>query len=833
MKRLKQPTPARNDPNISWKQESFSSGQYHDPSIPASKIPANAVVHAYNVLLYPEHAEVRAGMELFSTLEQPALEGRENYEATKSGNVITKTVGDDFTVQDIDNYYVWPASGRRDLIVEFISANSVRVKYSDVEQATTASNPGKVVGPENAVRFWHDSSQKLFAFFDQRVFWTDWQMTAWRQVYLHSANNITDGMVSTFSNFDAWKNMVYLFNANGVFAIDTIQDPLEMWKCNTALPDNTITEVEASETYIHGRRYTYSCARIAGAGNRSRADGARIQQETGTCPTDPDNNNKDYAEVWREYLASSNNQCEQLVCGPTGSTFAEWQSRADHWGFELSMNGSPKRMVSGSKVHIAAASSWEEIAEQIQDRLRVFFPADAPNATCEWVSDHFVFTAGKSIGTTISYLENPGAFPGIADSDWLNGEDPAVGGNGLISTRTLMADAIGPLTLPAGAQHFTHYSVYTVEDLALEGTNKEAYVWAFDLPVCKAFDAFRDNADGHIHISPGGNGEFEPTDSGTPIEFSDGTTDTLGRWISSTEMEGTSTLVAVAGQGAAIGGGRVFTASQTGTTITRTTGDNFYPADAGKTFHWADGYRSYITEWVDNNNVRTQSSASHPPQGGTMDPISRYFTDTITDETIIDKRKTYALEHRIWEPFDTMDMGAIVPGFMIVASYEGYELQYCQIGIYKEYLAGFHNKYYQTSPLKDAVTSLQEFPDRLIIFCSSSTLWAPTNVSQTIPVGDTGLFVTTLAYVDVADKVIGVKDPSSIVTLPDGIQIVITNEPGVRIFDGIRYGPNLALDPEGRSYVLADLQKLQSAVAAGYEPQLGYLIFGTEDYPDN
>ena len=829
MKQSKQPRAKKESPVITWEQEQFGAGMIKD--CPASELPNNAVAEAFNMLLYDDWAEVRPAIVPYSYLRQPALAGRDNYQATKSGSIITKTQGDDFAQQDVDNYFVWP-NGHRDLILAVINGNQVRVKYSDAEGPTTGTKPGSVCGAENARKLWHNSSRLLFAFFDNRLFYTNYLMQTWTQVYLRSSNETAYAPTTTYSKFDEYKGYLYLFNGNGLFVVDTKADPMEMWKANSLSPDNTIGEVAETAVYNHGRRYLNSCSRLTGTGARNRlTTSLRIQQQSGPNVSDITRDQRDYAEVYTQYSVTDSGAgtYEQLVCAATTRTLVEYIAVVNG-SFRYSVNGSPFFNIN---VNLSSFTTFPEMAEYMQGQIRAMMPTFGSNSTVVWNGDHFIFDGGQEAGNTISYILGGISGTDIGDNTYLNGMDPATGGAGAIGDFQL-SNIIGPLTLPVDGEHWTHYPVWSTKDISLKATIKEKFILNNEIPVAKAFDAYRDNADGHIHISAGGNGEFGIEDRGCEIEFADGTTDTLGPYVSATEMEGTGTLVAVAGQGAAIGGGDVMTARQDGDdVIVRTTGASFSATDVGRMVFWADGYYGYIIEFINANRVRVLSNATHVTQGLTYRPISRYYNDVVSDTILGDREVKHTLPNRFHEPFPTIDTGVVVDGWIFCVLRAENEFCYCNLPLTREYLGGYYRPDLQSHPTKQGVVEMEEFPDKVVIYCTNSTRFTPTNISMKVEEPAVGESIPVITGVNMLDPRIGLKDPGSIQPLKDGKQVIITSEPGVRIFDGKRYSEDFSLDSEGRGYIKEDLQKLQAAVATGYEEKLGYLVFGSDEAADN
>lgn len=695
--RTERPKIKEQNPIITYRQDNFANGMYHDRALPASQIPDGSVRWAKDMLLFPDRAEVRPGTELWSDLPQPALAGRDDYQASKSGYIITKTAGDNFTAQDVDSYFVWPESGHRDLILEYIGPTQVRVKFDTAEAAATTANPGHLEGPKNARNFWHEGSQRLFGFFDNRVFFTNYLMTdPWTEVQYHGPISPAIRPISQWSTFDALRDFIYLINPNGVFVIDTGCDPLEMWKANLDVPTNSVTEVAKAPGLEFGRRYTHTFTRLAGQGYRNRNEGAQIQQETGNCELDADKADQDYAVVY--------------------------------------------------------------------------------------------------------------------------GPDPSVGYRSL-----------GPFTVPVADRQWTHIALYSSQDIEDPETMPEKFILNNEVPIGKAFDACRD-INGIISIVPGGQGEFEPEDVGCPIVFEDGTVDTIGAYISPTEVSGFAFGV-VLGQAAAIGKGRILRASQVGTTITRAGGAVFVPADVGRRIYWADGYWSFMVEYVDANHMIAESSSNHVGQAATIDPYERYICDLVPDSVLEGRKENqlFILSHRNWVPLPILKAGVVVPGFLIAANAEKNEILQSAMGQNKEYLAGYYHPYYQVLPTKDNVVLLREFPGRVVVYCSTSTRYALTNSVRAVQT-DAGDYIPVLSGLALADQAIGIKDVSAVYEIPDGRDFVLTSEPAPRFFNGQQYSENLAIDAYGRGYCMEMIRSLQAAVAMGYdEAKLGLILYGSDE----
>jgi uncharacterized protein YkvS len=809
-----------------WEQKSFASSTYLDP--PASKIPDNAIVRADDCKVYAEWIEGRTGTKLWGDALLPTLPGRDDYEATKTGFVITITAGLSFTATDVDNYFIWP-DGTHEQIAEVLTNSSVRVRTDTPHSAATAGSPGKIRGPINGA-FFHSSQRLIVIQVDTRFFYSTIALTSWTEIY----RKCYDEPLSDISVFSEYADFLFAFNTNGIYKIDLGLTMPEFYKANAAIPENTITEVTESTARPYVRRYLYAMTRMTGVGDRDRDHGGVIKLESGTPEPDPDLEYQDFRAVSNPFpFGAEYGTYQELECANTTRTFTEWTSTAavyNYLGFNIVLNGAT-RNVQLYRSYTNALTTWEDIATYIQERIRVAFsgvPTVASGATCEWDSGHFVITSGKEAARTVGYVAAFGGITpntlNIGDDTYLNGRDPAAGGNGTINTVQLTT-VIGPLTCPANEQQWTHYSLYGTKDVGSAYgvlNDKNSYVWLGDVPVSKAFSAARDIA-GTIQSSTG---FFEVGDVGSVIEFADGTTDTIATYVSTTEVTGTPGA-AVAAQGAAIGAGSVATATQAGTTVTRTSGDVFAASMVGKTLTWADGYYVYVVEFVDNNTVIVAENQNRVAQGLCWDPTFRNFNDHISDTFIENRYKTHQLQQRFWQELPIINTGIVVPGFMFCAIRDENKFYYSQMGLGREYLAGYYNPAYQYESLDDSMTAFANFPDMCVLYCSRSTKRIPVNISSQIIVPGTNAVVTVISGVTSVDAEIGCLDFGGIRDIGEGQQILVTSEPGVRIFDGYRYSQNLAIDGSGNGYMLNELRLLQAALASSYDPIEGYVIWGT------
>ena len=236
--------------------------------------------------------------------------------------------------------------------------------------------------------------------------------------------------------------------------------------------------------------------------------------------------------------------------------------------------------------------------------------------------------------------------------------------------------------------------------------------------------------------------------------------------------------------------------------------------------------RSYIISVTSANVVEVHDSQTRATQGATTDPIRRNFRDTIDDDLLRTRITGYTLRNRTWEPLPLTNMGRVMPGWMFTAVRGEGTFYYTQLIQTRKYLAGYHNAGFQINDdIKDAIQYMGEFPNRLVLYCTTSVYGGPTNTSIPYKIPGTGEFINTLTGVQLLDGSLGVIDYGSVKNIDIGKQIMRCNDDSIRIFDGFKFGPNLAEDDQGFELVMDQLRSWQSASAAGYRDGV-YFIWG-------
>jgi len=842
MRKLKDYKKRNRAPIIDWEQRRFDAF-YGD--IPASELPNNSVAYLFNAILFGEYIEARSGTRIWGTgipspdeqdaeissggrpiTPLPSINGRDNYVASKTDSTITKTAGEDFTEDDILSWFLWP-DGVRDLITEFVDADRVITRSDAAHAATTEDDPGKLQRPMNARPHWHNESRKCFFLIGETAYWTDYTMSQFNEIPC-----LSDIPYNAKSTFDESKGSVYLFNYNGVYKIDPTESIIAMYKCNDPVPENKIGSVDETLIRTIGRRYIYTLSRITSeTGGLDRGNGGKIVKETGGNKVDENNDYNDYKEIfWQSAPKSTTGDVYQEVAGATPTArLDEWLAVADGQ-FNIAFTIGTRNV----ECDFTDDETWDDIAATIQTRLRAVFPEN-PEAECRYEEDNtrFVINEGTSAGNEASYTTTGSDGTDISNAAYLAME----AGTGQYlqkpSSHVVGSDTEDSLHIPTGYNQYTHCSIYTTQNTSDVATNPDQFAWNADIPVAKAFVCSID-AGGQINATEG---VFSLHDVGSELKFQNGNKVVIRAVLSNTEARAEYTGTVYTGpsfgaKGAAIGNGRVIKAVQQSNDIIRISGDKFQQSDVNKMFFWSDGTFSIVKRYISGDKVETYDRDEKAETAGTIDPDSRNFNDIITDDEVLYRAKKFPLRSRFWDGVRNYGLGAITPGWMFCSPINGKEIDYSQLPADLEYLGGHHNQQYQRASVKDAIRHMAEFQDKLILYCANSTRKIATNIYSEIRLPEVGEVVSSLSSVSLVDPDVGIKDIGGVMDIGGGRQMVVSSEPAVRMFDGNGYSQDLTVDSEGKGFVSKMISKLQMSLASAYDPDIGYILWGSDQLED-
>jgi hypothetical protein len=528
-------------------------------------------------------------------------------------------------------------------------------------------------------------------------------------------------------------------------------------------------------------------------------DGVEIQHESG--PVAPDTSRKDYGSVFTQRPVGQSGTTYGLLTGAAlqapYNTVAGW-SAITTAQFNITINSIKNNVVA----NLTNAISMNEIAERIQAGLRDYWT----EATCEFVTDHFVITMPPE-GSTIGYVE-----AGDGTTDIGTAIMRCESGTGTASNENYTEPStIGYLDVPIDPvtglydSHWTNYSLYCTMAIGGENpvtrdiNNEELYILNVDIPVAKAFKC---TTSGYNFTML--EGEVCQGDKGSVVQFVDGsyntivtvTSSTTGTFVSSTTL--TNASCALGGIPYNGKGMRVMTASLAGTTVTRTEGDTFLSTDVGRPLFFPDGTIKWIKSYTDANNVEVTVAGTISSTACGLDPKERKWNDTVRDEPYGNEEclrarvRKYTCQNRFFVPIPNCDMGEVTASMIWGAIKGEYIVHYSASDTNYRHQAGYYYESEQRMIFKEKITEISEVKGVLTIKFNNSTRYIPINAFNSIDITDAGTAIIKATGNEVVSEYIGCLHQGGVCYLPDGTQIVITSEPMIRRFYGDSYGPNLA-----------------------------------------
>lgn len=799
----------------------FKHGVYND--LPGSSVRKTAVHDSIGYIPFEDQMRAAGGCKAWSNTLLPALPGRTGYSFTKSGSVITKTVGDDFTEEDVGQYIVHD-DGVHELTTAFypMTPNQITVES---DEAHTASTAGWVRGQINGTTD-KALNGKYLMHIDTRLFVFNANVSAYTEVYCISYLKL----LNSHSVIDIDGETAIIYNANGIFRVDLSVDvaPYFYWKCNSPVPRVLLT----GEPRIIGNdfayKYTYGMSRIDGDElDRNRISNTVIH-ETGPCLISS-TDFKDYAENWGNRPVGIGDTTYAILTGAalgaSYDTASDWSALGSNCQWSIPINGETYTF----SVDMVGCITMAEVAWRLQSAMRT---ANS-SITCVYSTDRFVITnpvEGGTLGYTTASPE--GTDIGATAMGCQSGTGSIT--NNPFTFRRIIATLycpVDPTDSTKVQQHHTHYRVDRtldigpngIDPLTGEANNEEQFIWHSDVPIAKALVVSRSGS-----TVTAWEGFFDPMDVGAKLRCQDGTEIVLITYVNEVEMESFDSGT-ISQQAAAIGGDnslskpiRVMTAGQAGQLVTRTDGAIFSSTDVGKTIFWPSGIRSHIIEYLDANRVNVPENQTIASTAACMDPKCRNFCDIIRDDTLRGRINDYSLLHRFWSELPDCDTGKLTPGWMFAAIRETKTGYYSQVTQGKEHLIGYYYAARQYVKYKDTILGFSDFPDSMTVYCARSTTIHPTNTSIVKKI-NAMMSINLIAGQTVADEQRGVWDSASYKKLPDGVDVVVTNEPRLRIFDGRSFGSDIA----DKRYTKL-IEKLERAMAIFYEGTHGLTIYGRQ-----
>lgn len=373
--------------------------------------------------------------------------------------------------------------------------------------------------------------------------------------------------------------------------------------------------------------------------------------------------------------------------------------------------------------------------------------------------------------------------------------------------------------------HWDVYTIWATADTENTATNDQAFIWVADVPIMKSFivtidvisgtvlsgEILRDDINSTIRIYSGGT-VYERT-----IMTVDETTNTFT--IDSSVPSVSNTYAHI---GALSGG--IISIDTGNKTLTVTTGSMLTTADIGKRLFLSDGSTVHIIAVDTGVATITETKTLAGTISACWDITSRSFFDETNDATLIGRISGYPCYQRFYEALPNADIGVATAGFIFTASRNDNNVYYSELSEGFDFLSGYYHPAYQTTFVKDGIRLLKSMPDAVVIYSYGSTSIIKTNTYSETILKDLGVVIATVTSQTVVDENIGCIAYDSVRSMEDGTHILVTNEPGIRVFNGVRYSDNLA-----SQRIVEILKTFQPFMSSIYHPTLGYIFWGLSE----
>jgi len=853
-------------PQDSWR------GMWNDLS--PSEIPADATHLLINSDAYPKDIRPRPGVRrFFPALIYPKTTKYGTFtSASRAGNVVT-VVGGTITAQAVGHYFVWGSDGQNHQITSFLTSTTFTTRQS----GTRATDSSVGIRENIYGDYWDRRNNRLFHQIGDRLFFSDNTFAAWTEIPSITGTKLGYQKSRMYNINDD----IIIMNHAGIFrVIMRVEDPY-YFKINFATPVVwKETDVIETDQLTFGRRRLYTFVRMRNTvANKDRSNGGILEQESGPNKSDArsDGGRYDFSQRFTEFPVGDGTRLYGILIGgaltTTGIDPATYKAISQPGGFGIAIDTAVAGVPAPSEFKDIAVDFTDvvliaDVAAAIQRAIRSFFP----NATCEvksfgsetdgsgTIASRFVFTSGTSKAGSISKIEKPTA-AGVVDITTLMNM-------GIASTQKIdnaqivdKPDVAEFIKVP-GEKHWTHYGVYGTRDIGDAGTdvltgignNPENYFWEADLPLCVGVlvDSITSIKSDKLTLVFDGEEPFKQFDIGNAYKLSNGvflpiqkvtnnspvgkctvefenlgsllmdqssiSDDGTGGGETTGAIQGNLAFKAIKDDGAATGPGKIVEIKSTSSSKT-----TFVAADVGEPIFWQNGEVDVIIS-VAAGKATVHQAGEFAVQGAGVSAQTRKFNDTVNDETLALRRDGgLILRNRFFQPLpNPSGDGVVVPGFIVVTRLNDTFICYSMVPRNYPYIGGYHNPGYQfdDSP-KDTIQRLRLFPNRLVVYCSNSTWATPTNISEFATVEEIGEAIAVLRQLELQEDK-GTLYVNAVARIDTSIDLVITNEPAVRLFDGFRYGD------EDLSYnkVRTIIQTMSRRIVGHYNPAGGYHMWG-------
>ena len=392
--------------------------------------------------------------------------------------------------------------------------------------------------------------------------------------------------------------------------------------------------------------------------------------------------------------------------------------------------------------------------------------------------------------------------------------------------------------------HGTHYSIYATrnieetEGISEEGNNPEELIWEGDYPLAWV---------GRLEIT----NVFPLLYSYTPVEGTtipdatsqytivrlgfggveyDAVIDKVNGQVYVDQFFPAETIVTVS---FGVANASAVT-SASGTTIT--TVDDI-SASVGSTVFYPDGSNGRVKTIISATQFTVDEDPPSPLNAVGTNIISLPGDVTIgatdysaginfgvTDSQLLSRTESYPMTNRFFEPMANGELGDVWGLFAFCSTRKNQVIQYCQLALGFEYLLGQHNPAFQFHNLGDGATDISHFKGVVAVKSLGRTVSFGVNSFETYGNTDAGRFVYVIPYVNEVSDAIGcIGSWAACKIAGTNTEAVVTNEPGLRIFNGTSYSDNIVKDR-----IIDDLKSFGDNFSVSFSDMHQIVIWGRQ-----
>jgi hypothetical protein len=790
----------------------YGEGDTTDDAFETAK---GSAARKYDMFEVVNNASGSEEVAYIGNLRSPVFPGYGDTTATEltayqSGTTITITSGPSLDPEVVGNYWVWYSGGNsRNLIKEWTDATHIEVERSE----TVSSESMCHIQLKTNASLPHDGHFKVIRLAGDRVYIKSMDNTAmWSEVPFIGEDiwrpaDTYESKIFTFGD-DA-----VIMNAAGQFRVCYTEEGFFFWKMNSPLPTVKISDAAKTGESKHRYRYVYSGAMLWGGlitKDRYNGDeGVKLLQQTG--PVERNTDNIDYGDVYTvEPIGDASTTYGKLTGAAITGTYAI------HTGYSGTSDATITLVVNSTSYSVESdltgCENMADVAAKMEDATRVY--KDLSELTWEWDDDHFVLKAGE--GDTISACTAGSA----SGTDMATNMGLTSGSGAAATTPTYTTKrSIGTLTLPSQGNHLTHYAVFRSPDFFDGNKSGDLLAWVGDIPVAKAFTGSVSGSTLTLTI-----GTLEVEDEGCVLTDESGNTITISTLTDSSTAT-ISESATYASRSWTLGGGTVFTAHQSGSAITIDSGLTLAESShKGYLIFWADGGVSLVKSVTNGSAGVAGWEADHNVQAATIKPVSRTFTDTVSDDELEERIIAWPLPNRYQVPLEEGSVNCYCGGMLFSGMRGGSKYTYGDAS--EKYLAGYYSEGHQyDDTIHDGLQSFTPETGHVTIRGSVKTYKQSLTSAMYVGENRVGESVRKLYSPEVVDSSIGTIGDGGLMHLESGAELVVTNEPEVRIFDGSQYLDGYAK----RRIKESELNKAKPAYITAYHRSCGAFIWFKQD----